>query len=114
MNSREGKLLNDQINQQTNFLYKPRTQAARKVINILEADEFIKIRGTIIIPTCKITLKIFRQQLPIKVTEIDRKVREYLRAPLTGQLLLTTNKGVMGHREALVKRTGGYMIGYYY
>ena len=114
MNSQEGKILNTKINEKRQFAYRPRTKVARKILNILETDEFIKYNGVTVYPTCNITLKIFRHQIPIKISGIEEKIRLYLRAPLTGQLLITTNKGLVGHREAIERRIGGYIIGYYY
>ncbi len=50
----------------------------------------------------------------VRNDEFSRWEQQYLPAYNRGMLLVTTNQGVMSHREALQKGTGGFLIGYVY
>ena len=50
----------------------------------------------------------------VRNDEFGRWEQQYLPAYDRGMLLVTTNQGVMSHREALQKGIGGFLIGYVY
>jgi len=45
---------------------------------------------------------------------IDKYVRRYLPARNFGVLIVSTNKGLMTHKEAIDKKIGGCLIAYFY
>jgi small subunit ribosomal protein S8 len=46
--------------------------------------------------------------------EIDKYVRRYLPARGIGEMIVSTNKGLMTHEEALEEGIGGSLIAYFY
>jgi len=50
----------------------------------------------------------------VKNDEYNDWEQQYLPAYNRGMLLVTTNKGVMSHHEAVNKGLGGFLIGYVY
>ena len=50
----------------------------------------------------------------VKKNEYNTWEQQYLPAYNRGILLVTTNQGVMSHKEAINKNIGGFLIGYVY
>ena len=50
----------------------------------------------------------------VKRDEYNYWEQRYLPSFNRGMLLVTTNQGVMSHKEAANKRIGGFLIGYVY
>ena len=50
----------------------------------------------------------------VKKDEFSRWEQQYLPSYSSGMLLVTTNKGVMSHHEAVNNNLGGFLIGYVY
>jgi len=50
----------------------------------------------------------------VKKDEYNTWEQQFLPAYNRGILLVTTNQGVMSHKEALTKNIGGFLIGYVY
>ena len=50
----------------------------------------------------------------VKKDEFNTWEQQYLPAYNRGMLLVTTNQGVMSHKEAINKNIGGFLIGYVY
>jgi len=50
----------------------------------------------------------------VKKNEFNAWEQQYLPAYNRGMLLVTTNQGVMSHKEAVNKNIGGFLIGYVY
>ena len=50
----------------------------------------------------------------VKKDEFNTWEQQYLPAYNRGMLLVTTNQGVMSHKEAVNKNIGGFLIGYVY
>jgi len=50
----------------------------------------------------------------VKKDEFNTWEQQYLPAYNKGMLLVTTNQGVMSHKEAVNKNIGGFLIGYVY
>ena len=46
--------------------------------------------------------------------EIDKYVRRYLPARGIGEMIISTNKGLMTHKEAVEEGIGGSLIAYFY
>ena len=49
-----------------------------------------------------------------KKGQIEKYMRRYLPARNMGQILISTNKGLMTHEEAMEKNTGGSLIAFFY
>ncbi len=52
--------------------------------------------------------------LKVKKTEYAQWEQQYLPSYTQGMLLVTTNKGVMSHHDAVNKELGGLLLGYVY
>jgi len=50
----------------------------------------------------------------VKKDEYNTREQQFLPAYNRGILLVTTNQGVMSHKEAVNKNIGGFLIGYVY
>ena len=50
----------------------------------------------------------------VKKDEYNTWEQQFLPAYKRGRLLVTTNQGVMSHKEAVNKNIGGFLIGYVY
>lgn len=55
-----------------------------------------------------------KPRFPAKWSELSAWERKYLPAVGMGILIVSTDKGVMSHLEAMEKRIGGRLIGYVY
>jgi len=53
-------------------------------------------------------------RLKVKRTEYAQWEQQYLPSYTRGMLLVTTNKGVMSHHDAVNKELGGLLLGYVY
>jgi len=50
----------------------------------------------------------------VKVKEFEQWEKQYLPARNFGVLIVSTPKGIMSHREAVEKKTGGRLLAYVY
>jgi small subunit ribosomal protein S8 len=50
----------------------------------------------------------------VKKTQIEKYMRRYLPARDIGTILVSTNKGLMTHEEALEENLGGSLVAYFY
>ena len=60
---------------------------------------------------------VVKPRVPVSYRDLMRlpeSLRKYLASRDIGILILTTNQGVMSHREALERRIGGIVIAYVY
>ena len=60
---------------------------------------------------------VVRPRIPVgyrSLSQMPGYLRKYLASRDIGVLILTTNQGVMSHREALERRVGGIVIAYVY
>jgi small subunit ribosomal protein S8 len=60
---------------------------------------------------------VVKPRIPVSYRELTRlpeALRKYLASRDIGVLIISTNQGVMSHREALEKRIGGIVIAYVY
>jgi small subunit ribosomal protein S8 len=57
-------------------------------------------------------IKTIKPRFTVSKDRIDRYVRRYLPAKNFGFLIISTNKGLMTHEEALEKNIGGCLIAY--
>ena len=55
-----------------------------------------------------------KPRFTVKVDQIEKYRRRYLPARDMGTIIVTTNKGLMTHDEALEKGTGGSLLAYFY
>jgi small subunit ribosomal protein S8 len=58
--------------------------------------------------------KAIKPRYNANVTDIDKYLRRFLPSRNFGQLILTTNKGLLRHKEAIEKNIGGSVLAYYY
>lgn len=50
----------------------------------------------------------------VGVNDIEKYLRRFLPSRKFGTLVISTNKGLLGHREALTNKIGGSVIAYFY
>ena len=102
----------------------PTSKLAINVLNTLKKDGYIKNfeylddkRGG------KFRIELFAKiskcgaitpRFKVKKDEFSRWEQQYLPSYSSGMLLVTTNKGVMSHHEAVNNNLGGFLIGYVY
>lgn len=58
--------------------------------------------------------KAIKPRYNVKVERIDKYVRRYLPARNFGEILISTNKGLMTHHDAVSKNLGGCLVAYIY
>lgn len=58
--------------------------------------------------------KAIKPRFTVKKDQIEKYQRRYLPARGIGTMILSTNKGLMTHEEALTEGTGGCLIAYFY
>lgn len=58
--------------------------------------------------------KSIKPRFTVKKGDIDKYVRRYLPAKDMGTLIISTNKGLMTHQEAIEENIGGSLIAYFY
>ena len=58
--------------------------------------------------------KSIKPRFSVNVGQIERYQRRYLPARGIGTMILSTNKGLMTHEEALEENIGGSLIAYFY
>ncbi len=61
-----------------------------------------------------IDCRAIKPRFSAKTEQIDRYVRRYLPARNFGTIIISTNKGLVVHEEALEKNMGGSLIAYFY
>ncbi len=61
-----------------------------------------------------IDCKAIKPRFTVDVDSIDKYMRRYLPARGVGTIILSTNRGLMTHEEALEKNIGGCLIAYFY
>ena len=57
---------------------------------------------------------VIKPRFPVKFRDIEKWERRYLPASNIGVLIISTPQGVMDHREAKAKHTGGRLLAYVY
>lgn len=58
--------------------------------------------------------KAIKPRYSVTVDRIDKYLRRYLPSRNFGTLIVSTNKGIMAHHDALENNLGGSLIAYYY
>jgi len=58
--------------------------------------------------------KAIKPRFTVQKEEIDKYVRRYLPARGIGEMIVSTNKGLMTHEEAMEEGVGGCLIAYFY
>jgi small subunit ribosomal protein S8 len=61
-----------------------------------------------------IECKAIKPRFSVDKTQIEKYRRRYLPARNIGTMIVSTNKGLMTHEEAIEKETGGSLIAYFY
>ena len=57
---------------------------------------------------------VVKPRYPVKISKIEFWEKQYLPARDFGYLILSTPQGIISHREALEKHTGGRLLAYVY
>ena len=93
---------------------------------LLALFEMMKVKGHIDYETNKeekaITVKIIKlnecraikPRYYVGVEEINKYLRRFLPSRNFGSLVISTNKGLMDHNDAINNKTGGSVIAYFY
>jgi len=58
--------------------------------------------------------KAIKPRFTVKLDQIEKYKRRYLPARDLGTIIISTNKGLMTHQEALEEKMGGCLIAYFY
>lgn len=61
-----------------------------------------------------IDCKAIKPRYTVDVNQIEKYMRRYLPARGVGTLIISTDKGIITHEEALEKNIGGCLIAYFY
>ena len=117
-------LFNTEDRRKDNCIVVPTSKLGIEVLNTLKKEGYIgefehiddkrggkfKIKLLAKISKCGAITPRFK----VKKDEYGVWERQFLPSFDRGMLLLTTNKGVMSHKEAVDKNIGGFLIGYVY
>lgn len=120
-------IISDALNQIMNIkkarkdeiLIKRHSKFLIKVLEIAKKHGYIESYK---IDNTKLTIKIgklneckaIKPRFYVGVKNIDKYVRRYLPARDFGFLIISTNKGLMIHNDAMDKNIGGSLIAYFY
>jgi len=117
-------LFNTEDRRKDNCIVVPTSKLGIEVLNTLKKEGYIdefehiddKRGGKFKI---KLLAKISKcgditQRFKVKKDEYGVWERQFLPSYDRGMLLVTTNQGVMSHKEAVDKNIGGFLIGYVY
>ncbi|MEK6882529.1 MAG: 30S ribosomal protein S8 [Nanoarchaeota archaeon] len=92
-----------------------------KIFEIMERGKYLDLykynpeNGSVDVVVGNVSeCKAIKPRLYIKKTEIFRYLRRYLPAKDYGVVVISTNKGIMTHEEAIEKEIGGSLIAYFY
>jgi len=55
-----------------------------------------------------------KPRFTVKKEQVDKYIRRYLPARGIGTLIISTNKGLMSHEQAVEENIGGCLIAYFY
>lgn len=58
--------------------------------------------------------KAIKPRYMVKVDEIEKYIRRYLPARDYGTIIVSTNKGLLTHEDAIEENNGGSLIAYFY
>ncbi len=58
--------------------------------------------------------KAVKPRYPVNVSTIDKYLRRFLPSRNLGSLIISTNKGLLDHKEAVKNNIGGSVIAYFY
>jgi len=117
-------LFNTEDRRKDNCIVVPTSKLGIEVLNTLKKEGYIgefehiddkrggkfKIKLLAKISKCGAITPRFK----VKKDEYGVWERQYLQSYDRGMLLVTTNQGVMSHKEAVNKNIGGFLIGYVY
>ena len=117
-------LFNTEDRRKDSCIVVPTSKLGREVLNTLKKEGYIaefehiddnrggkfKIKLLAKISKCGAITPRFK----VKKDEYGGWERQFLPSYDRGMLLVTTNQGVMSHKEAVDKNIGGFLIGYVY
>jgi len=98
---------------------KPISKLLVKVLDIMKERDYIEYKvnkegfGSITIKIKKLNeCRSISPRFYTKIDEFDKYVRRYLPAREFGMIIVSTDKGIMTHYEALDQKTGGSLLAY--
>jgi len=107
-------LFNTEDRRKNNCVVIPTSKLGMEVLKTLKNEGYIggkfKIQLLAKITKCGAITPRFK----VKKDEYNTWEQQFLPAYNRGILLVTTNQGVMSHKEAVNKNIGGFLIGYVY
>ena len=117
-------LKNYELTGKNDCVIKPASQLIGEVLRVMQANgyvgsfEFIddkksgkfKVKLVGKINDCRS----IKPRYPVRVEELEKFERRYLPAREFGILIVSTPEGVMSHKEAREKKTGGVLLSYVY
>lgn len=117
------KTLNEIMNAKragkTELTVKPISKLLIKVLDIMKERGYIDYKvnkdgfGSVIIKIKKLNeCRSITPRFYTKVEEYDKYVRRFLPAREFGMIIVSTDKGVITHYEALEQKTGGSLLAY--
>ena len=117
-------LFNTEDRRKNNCVVAPTSKLGLEVLKTLKNEGYIgefehindKLGGKFKIQlSAKITkCGIITPRFKVKKDEYNNWEQQFLPAYNRGMLLVTTNQGVMSHKDAINKNIGGFLIGYVY
>lgn len=98
----------------------PITKLILEVLKIMKDKEYIKDFKVEEDKFKKVIIKIgkinkcgaIKPRFYVKKNQFEKYIRRYLPARNIGILIVSTNKGIMTHQEAIEKRIGGSLLAY--
>lgn len=90
------------------------------ILELMKKKEYVDFSidektGELIVDILKLNLcRAIKPRYYVGVNDIDKYLRRFLPSRNFGTLVISTNKGLLTHREALLNKIGGSVIAYFY
>lgn len=115
MNSRRVEKNEVRINRISKFLVDILEMMKKQKYIEFEVVDAEKVKPYIIVKVLKLNVcKAIKPRYSVSIDRIDKYLRRYLPSRRFGTMIVSTNKGLMTHEEAIQNKLGGSLIAYYY
>ncbi len=118
------RILNAEVKGKSEVIIKPISSLILKVLDILREHQYVgsyeiveDTKGNYAILKLIHAINkigVIKPRFPVKVTEFEKYEKRYLPAKDFGIIIVSTDKGLMTHKEAKEKGIGGKLIAYCY